>query len=293
MSAFVVRVTGDGLHAVKTLLRSVVPRPLWNKLRLKRLHHHLQGYRRRSVRHTYGSFSLEIELVDRLGEGWYDHDWPELPELQLLQQRRCLSAGGRVFDLGAHQGLVALLLSRYVGAKGAVLAVEANGHNAAAARRNMEINAAQNCTVLHAAIAERSGKLIFNEGLNGSVDDGTGDWGQVEVNAFSIDDLAARYGTPDLLFIDVEGYECRALEGASNTLATRPDAFVEVHLGAGLESFGGSVERVLSFFPVSDYYFYFNEEDGPEFRRMEHPNELPKQRFFLVALAYASQIPKH
>ncbi|MBV9768032.1 MAG: FkbM family methyltransferase, partial [Bryobacterales bacterium] len=231
-------------------------------------------------------FPLEIELVDGMGEGWYDRDWAELPEFHLLQQRGALGPKARVFDLGAHQGVIALLLSRYVGPEGTVLAVEANGHNAAAARRNIEINnAAQNCKVLHAAVAERSGKLTFSEGLNGIVDDGSGSWGQVEVDAFSIDDLASKYGVPSLIFIDVEGYECRALEGASKTLATRPHAFVEVHLGEGLESFGGSVERLLSYFSSSAYELYFNEENGAAFRPMREPNELPKHRFFLIAIS--------
>lgn len=59
----------------------------------------------------------------------------------MLRGRRGLSKGGRIFDLGAHQGVVALMLSRYVGEQGSVLAVEAD-----AARRTIEINAARNGT---------------------------------------------------------------------------------------------------------------------------------------------------
>lgn len=62
--------------------------------------------------------------------------------------------------------------------------------------------------------------------------------------------------------MDVEGYECNAL--------------------AGFPRFNGTGAIVLS---DSDYEFYFNEENGQEFRPMEHPDELPKRRFFLVALA--------
>jgi hypothetical protein len=46
---------------------------------------------------------------------------------------------------------------------------------------------------------------------------------------------------------------------------------------------------VLSFFPASEDDFYFNEEDGEEFRPMKHREELPEHRFFLVALARANQ----
>jgi FkbM family methyltransferase len=277
---------------IKTVLKAIVPRPMWTRLWLTNMRHQLQGYPRRCVRHMYGPFSLEIELVDGMGADWYDNDWPELTELRFLQRQGRLTQGRRVFDLGAHQGVVALMLSKYVGSEGKVLAVEANTHNASAARRNVELNAVQNCAVLHAAVGKASGTLIFNESLNGSVDDGSGVQGKVEVSAFSIDDLATRYGRPDLLFLDVEGYECEALEGASKTLATRPDAFVEVHLGAGLEKFGGSTERVLSYFPDSEFDVYFNEENGPEFRRMENPDKLPKHRFYLIALGRNSEVPE-
>ncbi len=270
---------------MKRLIRSIVPPVLWGHLRSLRLHHELRSYKVRQVRHTYGAFPLDIELVDGLGEGWYDHDWPELPEFRLLKSYNRLRRGQRIFDLGAHQGVVALILSRYVGAEGAIVALEASKHNADAAVRNVELNDARNCTILHAAVARNSGKLIFSEALNGSVDDGTAVGGQVQVDAFCIDDLADRFGSPDLLFIDVEGYECFALDGARKTLAARPDAFIEVHSGVGLEKYGGSVDKILSFFPPSDYDFHFNEEDGAEFRSMRHRDELPLKRFFLIALA--------
>ena len=60
-----------------------------------------------------------------MGAGWYDHDWPELPEIALLKQHG-LRPGARVFDIGAHQGVVALMLSKTVGPEGFVLAVEAS-----------------------------------------------------------------------------------------------------------------------------------------------------------------------
>jgi FkbM family methyltransferase len=233
----------------------------------------------------YGPFRLEIELADGLSEGWYDHDWEELPEFRLMSQHHPIGWGGRIFDLGAHQGVVAILLARYVGSKGEVIAVEASPHNAAAAQRNVELNDARNCTILNAAVAAQSGRVIFNEGLNGNVDDGEGEWGRIEVDAFSIDDLTIKFGQPDLLFIDIEGYECHALRGASCTLTNAPDVFVEVHLGEGLEEFGGSVEQILTFFPLSDYTVYFNHEDGSEFRQFESIHELPRHRFFLFAVA--------
>jgi len=77
---------------------------------------------------------------------------------------------------------------------------------------NRERNGITNCQILHSAGSAVSGTLVFNRGTNGQVDDGTGDWGRLEVKAISIDDLAASHGLPDVLFIDVEGLNVRYCE---------------------------------------------------------------------------------
>ena len=56
------------------------------------------------------------------------------------------------------------------------------------------------------------------------------------MDAYSIDDMTARFGRPDMLYVDIEGYECRVFHGAAKTLATDPDCFVEMHVGCGLEA---------------------------------------------------------
>lgn len=266
---------------MKRLLRAIVPRRLWTQLRMLRLHFARACYRRRRVRHNYGGYDLELELIDAMGAGWYDRDWPELPEIALLK-RHGLRRGARVFDIGAHQGVVAMMLARTVGAEGLVVAVEANRENYEAACLNLKVNGIDNCRVVHAAGAARSGSVIFNRGPNGQVDSGDGEWGRIEVRAVSIDDLAGQYGVPDVLFIDVEGFECALLEGAQKTFVSRPDCFVEVHVGAGLETFGGSVKRVLSLFP-DGYRFFIAPPDGA-FGPMKEDSAELTQRFFLIAI---------
>jgi len=201
----------------------------------------------RKVRHTFGGFPLEILLNDELGARWYDHDWPELPEIALLKQHQ-LRPGACVFNLGAHQGVVALMLANAVGPQGKVVAAEAISYNVRIAEINRALNHAMRLNAIHVAVADRCGVLAFDEGLVGQVDDGSALRSKVEVPARTIDDLAGEFGPPDVLFIDVEGYECHALRGAEQTLRSRPDCFVEVHVGTGLEKFGGSVGEILSFF---------------------------------------------
>jgi FkbM family methyltransferase len=177
------------------------------------------------------------------------------------------------------------MLSRIVGPTGQVIALEPNSHNVEVARQNRELNSARNLEIVRAAAADRAGTLVFNLGLNGNVDDGSGEWGRCDVACLSTDDLAAQYGVPDVIFIDVEGFEEHALKGASRTLSWNPDCFVEVHTGCGLERYGGSVSSVLSFFPKERFQLLVSAQEGGEFRALEETSRLPMERFFLIALA--------
>ena len=93
------------------------------------------AFNERLVQHTYCGFPLTIAIADSTAEKWYDRDMPMLPEIALLQRHR-LGPGSRVFDMGSHQGVVALILARIVGDSGAVVAVEANKHNVRIAHKN-------------------------------------------------------------------------------------------------------------------------------------------------------------
>jgi FkbM family methyltransferase len=197
----------------------------------------VDSYQGRVVHHVYGGVPLTVALRDPLGEGWYDHDWAPQPELTFLLERSRLRGGARVFDLGAHHGVVALMCAAHVG-DGLVVAVEAEPHNAAVASENARLNAGLPLLVEHAAVAAQSGTLWFSEGLNGAVRGG-GRAGKVPVPAVTIDELAKRHGWPDVVLIDVEGFEGRAIEGASDVLAIgKTDFCIEIHDAATLGPHG-------------------------------------------------------
>jgi FkbM family methyltransferase len=236
------------------------------------------------VTHKYGTERLELEIADPLAEDWYDRDWQIVPDIDCL--RLAVSRDDSViFDLGAHQCVVAMLLARIVCPKGRVIAVEANSHNVLAGRRNLIVNDVGNCEVVEGAVAELSGRIVLNCGLNGRVDDGTGEWGERSVRGYTVDELTSIYGLPDVLFIDVEGYECQVLRGAMSTLRSRPTCLVEVHVGMGLEDFGGSVCQLLSFFPAEDYDLFVRSEDDEGFRKLSSDVDISRERFFLMASA--------
>jgi len=172
---------------------------------------------------------------------------------------------------------------------GFVWAIEPNPHNVQAGLRNCELNAIQNVELIEAAASSRRGQLWFNRGMNGQVAVSRHEAGAHLVNVVTVDGLSAEFGPPDVLYIDVEGFECEVLEGARGTLeAHAPDCFVEVHLQMGLERYGGSIGTVLSYFPNSRYDLYYSNGDDGVFRQVETNSVLPRKRFYLVALSRAN-----
>lgn len=235
------------LSALKSFGRSLLPRPVYRRYRAARVTRIVSRYTPRVVEHLYGGSKLRVSLEDPLAEGWYDHDWPELDEIALLRRHR-LREGAVVFDLGAHQAVVALMLARIVGPTGRVIAVEAEPHNVAVAKRNAALNEARNLSIVWAAVSDRPGELLFTVELNGRVDPGN-PWGKIRVPAVRIDDLLRAYGQPDVLWLDVEGHEAHALRGAAETIQRCCDVYVEVHAGCGLEISGGTVAEIIELLP--------------------------------------------
>ncbi len=259
--------------SIRERIKRTLPMPLADTLRSLRDNLEIALFKQRTVTHTYGDIQLNLRIADPCAAEWYDKDWREPPEITFLKTKR-LRPGARVFDIGSHQAVIAVMLAKIVGKSGTVVALEPGRFNFKAATTNKALNAVDNVLLINGAISERCGEIAFRDGLNGRIAPS----GYL-VKCFTIDALAQIYGRPDVVYLDVEGAESRALMGAVRTLGSEADWFVEVHSGCGLETpFGGNAGEIIKIFKSAGHSLYV-EYDG----QFEPFNTVPEGRFFLIA----------
>jgi FkbM family methyltransferase len=271
------------VSTVKDLVKSLVPKPLWSFLRVLRIQKSIYAFKNYTVDRIYHGEELRVHIQDEMARGWYDKEMDPLYEVDFLKAKGVLKSGSKIFDLGAHQGVVAMILARTVGESGRVLALEANSHNFKVANLNAKANKIFHLSFLHSAISNVEGTVLFNKGLNGSVTDENGEWGKEEVPCVSIDYLINKYFKPDLIYLDVEGFEVVVLKGIKESDLKSTSWFIEVHGEALISQFGGTVSDVLSYFKPSDFDLYM-ALDGDKFIPLDFSSPWLKDRFFLIAI---------
>lgn len=175
---------------VKKVLLLLLPKPAYYRLARFYRTHIIRKFEPRVVEHVYGGYPMKLQLRDAMGAGWYDSDWPLPPEMRLFMGRS-LKPGARVFELGAHQGVVAMMLAKSVEPGGHVVAVEADPWTTSIATENVQLNQISNLTVVLSAVADKeSGKIAESGGdMNRMYD-----WALCGVPRVTIDGLAERHG---------------------------------------------------------------------------------------------------
>ncbi len=164
----------------------------------------------------------------------------ELPAQVALTRQ--LRPDAIVYDVGAHLGYFALLSALTAGPRGQVYAFEPLPANAARIRHlAVATGSAAPIELIEAAVAEREGSARLTLGTDAATtvaalsehpetDAQQLDAQQLTVRLTTLDTFAALYRPPTLVKVDVEGAECRVLEGATELLQNvRPTWIFEVH----------------------------------------------------------------
>ncbi len=202
------------------------------------------------------SVCAEGELFDfwvasLTGQQWYeveDHSsWPEMAFIRDHLVRR----GGFVVECGAHHGFTTILLAKWIGIEGKAIAFEASPENASIARKNVALNKLTNVEVHAQAVGSRTGKLWITDEPNAAAA-GPLDRAGLEVPMVCLDDLFAGR-PPDLVKIDVEGYELEVIRGMRSTLGRKAvNLAIEVHCDA-LRRYGSSPAELFENIRLEEY----------------------------------------
>lgn len=130
---------------------------------------------------------------------------------------RCLSPGACFVDVGANVGAIALPAARIVGPKGRVIGFEPDPSNAALFLAGVAANGFGHVRLFSLALSDRPAVFALQGGSNGYLVPA----GETDIAAQALpgDEILAGEARIDLIKLDIEGHEPRALAGLAATLA--------------------------------------------------------------------------
>ena len=176
--------------------------------------------------------------------------------------RRIIAPGSTVMDVGANIGYFTCVMAQGVGTSGRVIAFEPFARPRRYLQHNIELNGFRSVCVDPRALADWTGPgyvTLPAYRLERDPADAVGD----EVDVVPLDSAAADWDLSalDIVKVDIEGAELRALEGMRSSIARwAPALAIEVHPGF-LPLYGDSVDALEAFF----------EDVGYSWTRVEPP----------------------
>lgn len=134
-----------------------------------------------------------------------------------------LSSGMVFVDIGANIGYFTLMAAAIVGTTGKVFSFEPNQHNCQCLYLSAKHNSFDNIDIYPFAVAEQKTSFVYdNLGTNGVISEFDDNLSTLEsrtlVRSVVLDEVLHNVERIDLIKIDIEGAEFRALEGANNII---------------------------------------------------------------------------
>jgi len=174
--------------------------------------------------------------------------------------------GQTVYDIGGNVGVFTLFFSRAVGKNGRVVVFEPHPENYKKIIENVRLNKFDNVEVRQIGLGEKRynttlafSPLVLGEG---SVLEDTkacilqrrgAKIIHIEIDSLDNQIIAANILKPDLVKIDVEGFELDVLLGMSATIKNyKPKLFIEIH-GIDLRRKVENIQKIVDFLNSNDY----------------------------------------
>lgn len=214
------------------------------------------------------------EMSLRIG-GWSNRSaffldrFYDLPTQLLIQQ--VLQSGDIFVDVGANEGMISLVAARCVGSLGRVIAFEPNPAPRAIFERNILRNNINNVEIRPTGLGDLNSVLdLFVPEINSG--EGTfttlrGLRGRSVACPVTVGDEALKGVRPQLIKIDVEGFEAHVLRGLQQTIErARPAICIEL-VRAHLARDGETPETVIE---MLDSMGYKGRKLATERHRLKH-----------------------
>ena len=158
----------------------------------------------------------QFYIGSAIGKSWYNSKIDRSYEMEFVR-RHLVTPGTVVIECGAHHGAQSILLSRWVGPQGKVVAVEPMPENVSILNKNIELNSLSNVVVVDKAVGS-TGDNRLSMALHSNASVRPSGKHTISVESITLDALADKLKiVPAFLKIDVEGYEYRFWKAANRS----------------------------------------------------------------------------
>jgi FkbM family methyltransferase len=203
---------------------------------------------------------------------WAMRDWEPLIGAVL---ERLAGRGRVVYDVGANIGFFTLVAARSVGREGLVVAIEPDPDNFALLAANVAANGYRNVRLHACAVGPRAGTVTLDRSASNQGDHRTfgqrGERAGLEVAMEPLDAIAAACGRPpDVIKMDIQGFEVDALAGMATLLARRAPLAILTELAPWLlEEAGHSATAYLDALRGNGFGFQHIDHHAGRVRELE------------------------
>lgn len=220
-----------------------------------------QGSDRKWVRGKLHGYEMSLDIGRWSNRATYFLDrYYDLPTQLLLQK---LLRPGMVFiDVGANEGMMTLCARALVGEHGRIFAFEPNPAPRSILAANLERNSIENVLVFDCGLSDASGHLKLTVP---TANWGEGSFGRPSYDSRSVHivectvcvgDELLQLEQPNVIKVDVEGFELRVLKGLTKVLqSARPVVITEL-VEQHLKGAGASARSLVDFMRRLDYSPY-------------------------------------
>jgi FkbM family methyltransferase len=220
----------------------------------------------------HGGTSLAVHFGNDLSLAIFVHGCFEPNEFAFVSS--VVRPGMTVIDAGANEGVYTAFFAGRVGREGRVVAIEPSPRELVRLENNLRLNGADRVEVVRAALTEQKGEvpLVLAEDhhagqntLGDIIYPGVSQAGRVIVPATTLDALVTthRLDQLDIVKLDVEGAEIRALSGGASLLERCKPLLLLEASDASLRRQGGSVRKLLDVLKETGYVpFCFDAATG-------------------------------